>query len=73
MKVKLEAGVVDGVDDVSLANVRFVKIDRGDRGEVLISNRMGCLSIYQNGRVIYTEEKKVYATRDNKQAASDAG
>lgn len=41
---------------VALHDVKLVSLVRGDV-EMLIHNRDGVLSIYQNGVVIYTEEE----------------
>ncbi len=61
MRVKLEEEDGNGV---TLNKVRYIKADRGSElGELLISNRGGILSIYQNGQVLYTEEKRKGTTR----------
>jgi hypothetical protein len=58
-KVELQS---DG-KSVSLENVRRIIIDRRDAGEIIITERDGVLSIYGNGRVLHTEEKKSQVTR----------
>jgi hypothetical protein len=57
MKVTVESLSNDD-PRVTMDDVRYIKLDRGEQGEIIISNRAGVLSIYQNGKVIYTEEKK---------------
>lgn len=43
---------------VALENVRRIIIDRGDKGEVIITEREGKLSVYSQGRVLYSEESR---------------
>jgi len=43
---------------VGLANVHRIIIDRGEKGEVIITENDGKLSVYGKGRVLYTEESR---------------
>lgn len=55
---------------VGLANVQRIIIDRGEKGEVIITENNGLLSIYGQGRVLYSEESSRPVTRGRGQVNS---